>query len=317
MASEQGARKGLVHLVKKTFKQFSDDDCMSLAAGLAYYTIFALPPLLVILIAIGTTVFSRDQVEQTLETQMQGVLTAEQIDGIVARTQEKGAGWIASAISLVVLLVGATGAVAQLQTSLNRVWEVAPDPAVAGWRTFVTKRALSLLLILAVAFLLLLSLVLTSVLSGLGGRITEILPGELGPPVIWGANILVSWLIFTLLFAAVFKILPDAEIAWRDVAVGAAVTALLFMLGQFLLSLYMGNANIGSPYGAAGSLALILVWIYYSALILLIGAEFTQVWARRFGKQIQPSEGAVRAIHRVEHLRDSDTPSPRDVPQPA
>ncbi len=128
------------------------------------------------------------------------------------------------------------------------------------------------------------------------------------------ANILISLIVFSLLFASIFKILPDADITWKDVAVGSVATAVLFMIGQFLLSLYLGNAEVGGPYGAAGSLALLLVWVYYSSLILLLGAEFTQVWARRYGRRIQPSDGAVRAFHQTHHERDPNAPSPKDEP---
>jgi membrane protein len=305
-------KKGIVQLFKKTGAQFSDDDCMSMAAGLAYYTIFALPPLLVILIAIGSAVFEREQVEQALEAQMQGVMDSNQIDEIVSRTQDTGAGITASIIGVVLLLFGATGVVAQLQTSLNRVWEVEPDPELGGIRNFITKRVLSLGMILAVAFLLLVSLVLSSILSAMGSYITDMLPGDFWEPILWIINILVSLIVFSLLFAAMFKILPDAEITWRDVAVGSTATAVLFLVGQFLLGLYLGNAEVAGPYGAAGSLVLVLVWVYYSSLILLLGAEFTQVWARRYGKQIEPSEGAVRAIQRTHREREPDAPSPKD-----
>jgi membrane protein len=283
-----------------------------MGAALAFYTIFALPPLLVILIAIGSAIFDRQQVEQALETQMQGVMDREQIDSIVERTQEGGAGLTASLISLAVLLFTATGVVAQLQTELNRVWEIQPDPERGGIRNFLSKRAFSLVLILVVAFLLLLSLVLSSVISVLGDEATRFLPEGFGGPILWGTNLLLSWLIFTLLFAAIYKVLPDVDITWKDVGVGAAVTALLFLLGQFLLSLYFGNVEVGGPYGAAGSLALVLIWVYYSSLIMLLGAEFTQVWARRYGQRIQPSDGAVRAYHIVRQERDPDAPSPRD-----
>jgi membrane protein len=313
MASDDpGEKKGILHLFKKTVTQFIDDDCMTMGAALAFYTIFALPPLLVILIAIGSAVFDRQQVEQALETQMQGVMNSEQIDEIVARTQEGGAGLTAGLISLAVLVFTATGVVAQLQTALNRVWEVQPDPKRGGIRTFISKRAFSLILILVVAFLLLMSLVLSSVISVLGDEVTSFLPQGFSGPILWGTNLLLSWLIFTLLFGAIYKVLPDADITWKDVAVGAAVTALLFLLGQFLLSLYFGRVEVGGPYGAAGSLALVLIWVYYSSLIMLLGAEFTQVWARRYGQRIQPSDGAVRAFHIIRQEQDPDAPSPRD-----
>lgn len=303
----QPESRGIIHLVKKTFQQFLDDDCMSLAASLAYYTVFALPPLLLILVTIGSAVFEREQVEQALESQMQGVMSAEEMHAMAQRAQETGAGVMASLVSVGLLLFGATGVVAQLQISLNRVWEVEPDPSIGGVRNFISKRILSLAMILAMAFLLLVSLVLTSMLTALGDSVARLLPGEAWQPILWAANLLVSLVVFGLLFAAIFKILPDAEITWKDVATGSVVTAVMFLLGQFALSLYLGNAEVAGPYGAAGSLVLVLVWVYYSSLILLIGAEFTQVWARRYGRRIEPSAGAVRAVRQTQHERDGDT----------
>lgn len=304
---------GVVHTIKKTFQQFIDDDCMSMAAGLAYYTVFALPPLLVILVTIGSAIFEREQVEHALESQMQGVMSADEMHAMIERAEDTGVGVLASLIGIGLLLFGATGVVAQLQLALNRVWEVEPDPQIGGVRNFVVKRILSLGMILAVAFLLLVSLILTSVLAALGDYVGAMLPGEFWQPILWTINLLVSLLVFGLLFAAIFKILPDAEIAWKDVAVGSLCTAVLFMIGQFLLSLYLGNVEVGGPYGAAGSLVLVLVWVYYSSLILLLGAEFTQVWARRYGQQIQPSDGAVRIVRQTHEVRDPDAATPKEM----
>ncbi len=308
----ESEKPGVFHLVKKTFQQFIDDDCMSMAAGLAYYTVFALPPLLVILVTIASAIFEREQVEQALESQMQGVMSANEMHAMIERAQDTGAGVVASLIGVGLLLFGATGVVAQLQLAMNRVWEVEPDPELGGVRTFIVKRVLSLAMILAVAFLLLVSLILTSVLSALGDYIGAMLPGDMWQPILWVVNLLISLFVFGLLFAAIFKILPDAEIAWKDVAIGSVATAILFLIGQFLLGLYLGTVEVGGPYGAAGSLVVVLVWVYYSALILLLGAEFTQVWARRYGQRIQPSEGAVRVVRQTHHERDPDAPSPKE-----
>lgn len=308
----ESEKPGVFHIIKKTFQQFIDDDCMSMAAGLAYYTVFALPPLLVILVTIGSAMFEREQVEQALESQMQGVMSAAEMHAMVERAQATGVGLVASLVGIGLLLFGATGVVAQLQLALNRVWEVEPDPQLGGIRTFIVKRILSLGMILAVAFLLLVSLILTSVLAALGDYVGALLPGEFWQPILWTVNLLVSLFVFGALFAAIFKILPDAEIAWKDVIIGSLATAVLFLIGQFLLSLYLGNVEVGGPYGAAGSLVLVLVWVYYSALILLLGAEFTQVWARRYGQQIQPSEGAVRVVRQTHEERDPNVPTPKE-----
>jgi membrane protein len=147
------------------------------------------------------------------------------------------------------------------------------------------------------------SLVLSRVLSAMGHLIVGMLPGDFWGPVLWVSNVAVSFVVFALLFAAIFKVMPDADVAWRDVWVGAATTAVLFLIGKFLIGIYLGMGDVGAAYGAAGSLVLILVWIYYSSLILLIGAEFTQVWARRHGKRIEPSEGAVRMVRETHAVR--------------
>ncbi len=276
-STSQADQRSFFEIAKTTVKKFYADDCMNMAAAMAYYTIFSLPPLLVIVIMIGSVMFDRQQVEGAIESQMQGVMDAQQIDAMTDRVKDTGSGTIASIVGIVLLLFAATGVLAQLQTALNRVWDVDPESQAGGIKQFFMKRLFSFLMIIVMACILLVSLILTSFLSGVGGYVSELVPGELWRPVLMVMNLLINWLIFTLLFASVFKILPDAGVGWKDVAVGSAVTSLLFMTGQFLLSLYFTNADVASPYGAAGSILLVLVWVYYSAIILLLGAEFTRV----------------------------------------
>lgn len=276
-STSQADQRSFFEIAKTTVKKFYADDCMNMAAAMAYYTIFSLPPLLVIVIMIGSVMFDRQQVEGAIESQMQGVMDAQQIDAMTDRVKDTGSGTIASIVGIVLLLFAATGVLAQLQTALNRVWDVDPESQAGGIKQFFMKRLFSFLMIIVMACILLISLILTSFLSGVGGYVSELVPGELWRPVLMVMNLLINWLIFTLLFASVFKILPDAGVGWKDVAVGSAVTSLLFMTGQFLLSLYFTNADVASPYGAAGSILLVLVWVYYSAIILLLGAEFTRV----------------------------------------
>lgn len=283
-SSNQADQRSYFEIAKKTVKKFFADDCMNMAAAMAYYTIFSLPPLLLIVITIGSVMFDRQQVEGAIESQMQGVMDAEQIDTMTDRVKDTGSGTIASIVGVVILLFAATGVLAQLQTALNRVWDVDPESQAGGVKQFFIKRLFSFLMIIVMACILLVSLVLTSFLSGVGGYVAELLPGELWRPVLMVLNLLINWLIFSLLFASVFKILPDADVGWKDVAIGSAVTSLLFMTGQFLLSVYFSNADVASPYGAAGSILLVLVWVYYSALILLLGAEFTRVTFSEHGE---------------------------------
>jgi len=209
------------------------------------------------------------------------------------------------------LLFGATGAFVSLQTALNRAWEVEPDPKSGGIRNFITKRLFSLGMVLGIAFLLLVSLAVTAALSAVGGALF----GGLGKMFGEILNFLLTFAVITLLFGAMFKVLPDAKIGWRDVWVGAIATALLFVIGKTLIGLYIGQSDPGSTFGAAGSLAVLLVWIYYAAVILLLGAEFTQAWMKMHGRTIEPEAGAVRIVEvkktvgGASHKRDR-TPAP-------
>ena len=284
-------------LVKDTVSEIGDDDVASLSAAIAYYTIFSLPPLLVILVAVAGVWFGPDQVQEALTGQVGGLAgegAAREIRTMIENAGDVGEGTAGKLVGGFLLFVGASGAFGQLQKALNRAWDVRPAPG-GGIRQLVFKRLLSFGMVLTIAFLLLVSLALSAALSALGDQVDGLLPGGV-PAAVWQlADTAVSVGIITLLFAALFVLLPDAKVAWRDVWLGAGVTALLFTLGKWAIGFYLGRSDPGSAFGAAGSLALLLVWIYYTALILLAGAEFTQVWACRFGTRIVPEKGAVRA----------------------
>lgn len=287
-------------LVTDTANDFITHDCQSLAAALAYYTVFALPPLLVLVITIVGFVWNPRQVEGQVQKEMAeliGPQGAGYIQTMVRQAGQFGSG-LTAALGAIVLVVGATGLFAQLQWSLNRVWEVQPDPAQGGLKNFILKRILSFGMILAIAFLLLVSLIISAILSAFGQYIANLLSGDISNTFLQAANFTISLVVITILFAAMFRWLPDARTAWKDVIFGAVVTTLLFLLGRTLIGLYLGNTNLGSAYGAAGSLVLVLIWIYYSSMILLLGAEFTHVWARRHGK-VEPVDGAVRVEQRT------------------
>jgi membrane protein len=285
---------GIVGLLKQTFRDFSADDCPRMAAALSYYTVFALPPLLILILTVVGIVFDPAQVQEAIRGQIgdaMGPEGAQQIGTIIEQADQPEGRGVRALVGVGALVLGATGAFLQLQGALNRAWGVEPDPDAGGIRNFVLKRALSLGMIFGLAFLLLVSLALSAAISMLGDVVGRILPGvSEGFLLLLDFGLSVG--VITLLFAAMFKILPDARIAWRDVWVGAAVTALLFVIGKFALGFYLGRSNPGEAYGAAGSLALILVWIYYASMIVLLGAEFTQVWAERRGAGIEPEEGA-------------------------
>lgn len=298
-------------MLTQTLKEFSDDDCMSMAAALAYYTVFSLPPLLLLIITLAGLFVDPSHVQQAIQQQVGGLVGssgAQQIQTMVENISQRvqgGENALTLGLAIGGLLFGATGAFAQLQQTLNRAWQIAPDPDESGVMNFLGKRLLSLGMILGIAFLLLVSLILSAAISALSGYLTQWLPAGIGEPLLFVVNASVSLLIITLLFAAIFKVLPDARIVWSDVWVGAFGTALLFVVGKLLIGFYLGRSNPGEVFGAAGSLALILVWIYYSALIVFLGAEFTQVWARTKGTGITPDEGAVRVVTETQHIRPS------------
>jgi membrane protein len=291
-------RPGVTGLIKETVKDFLEDDCMDSAAALSYYTIFSLPALLVLMLTIISAVMNPSDVRGGLEGQLQNLMgpsAGEQIRTIIQQADQKpNSGLIPTMLGIAGLLLGATGAVGQLQKALNRAWNVEPDPNQGGLKNFLTKRIFSLGMILVIAFFLLVSLVISAALTGMGDRVNDFLPAGLSGPFLEVLNMVISLAVITLLFAALFKVMPDAKISWRSVWVGAAVTAFLFVIGKFLIGFYLGQSNPGQAYGAAGSLAVLLLWIYYSALILLFGAEFTETWAERRGQGIVPEPGAVR-----------------------
>jgi membrane protein len=284
-------------LLVTTGRETMDDDVPSLAAAIAYYTIFALPPLLVVIVAIAGAVFGPDAVMRALLGQV-GSLVGDDgtaaIEAMIAEAGDLGSGIGSKIAGLAALLIGATGAFGQLQKALNRAWEVEPGPE-SGIKDTILKRLLSLGMIVTIAFLLLASLAVSAVLSAVGDAAAGVAGDGVLAPVMWVVNLVVSLGVITALFAAMFKVLPDVRLAWRDVAVGAFATALLFTLGKFLIGLYLGRSDPGSAFGAAGSVVLILVWIYYSALIVLVGAEFTQAWALKKGAGMEPAEGFVRS----------------------
>lgn len=308
---------GTMGLLKDTFKDFSDDECPVRAAALSYYVVFSLPPLLILILLIASTLFDPAEVQRTLSQQMGGFMGAQgaqEIGNIMQQAERPGGRGLKAVLGIAAIIFGATGSFLQLQSALNRAWEVEPDPRQGGIKNMITKRILSLGMILGVAFLLLVSLALSAALSAVGGMIGRLIPG--GSEVVAQIfNFILSFVVITGLFAAIYKVLPDARIAWKDVWVGAVVTSLLFTIGKMLLGLYLGRSNPGEAFGAAGSLALLLVWIYYSSMIVLVGAEFTQAWAIRKGSGIVPKEGARRMNDEIGDPTKSPLPAPQPLPK--
>jgi membrane protein len=298
-----------IGLVKESVRDFLDDDCPSMAAALSYYTVFSLPPLLVLLLLLLGSLLDPQDIQGTVEARIRdlmGPAGGDQIRTILAHAARPGSGIVATVLGAVALVLGATGVFSQLQAALNKAWKVAPDPQKGGIKQLLLKRAFSLGMVLGLAFVLLVSLVLSAALSAFGNSLTRLLPEGLSTTLLEAINFAVSFGVIALLFAAIFKVLPDARIAWADVWVGAVFTAALFVGGKFLLGVYLGHSNPGEAFGAAGALAVMFVWIYYSSMIVLLGAEFTQTWAVRRGKGIEPERGAVRVVRDVHLVRPAD-----------
>jgi membrane protein len=282
--------KGLWELLKDTGSEWMEDKAPRLGAALAYYTIFSLAPLLVIVIGIAGLVFGHEAAQKQMGAQVQNLVGPEggkAVEAMVTSASKPGSGTLGTVLGIIMLLVGAAGLFTQLQDALDTVWEVEPKPGRGIWGV-VKDRFLSFSMVLGVAFLLLVSLVVSAALSALVGLLGEWKTGVLGHAL----QVVLDLGVITLLFAMIFKFLPDAEIAWGDVWLGAFLTAVLFTLGKFLLGLYIGQSGVGSAYGAAGSLAVLLIWLYYSAQIFLFGAELTKEYADKYGSRIKPAPHA-------------------------
>lgn len=278
-----------------TLKNWFAHDSLAESAALAYYTIFSLAPVLLIVVAIAGAVFGTDAVRGRIVGQFAGLMGREQakmIQTVLQKTQEGKSSGLAAVVGIVTLVVGASGVFAQFQSSLNRIWEVKPKPG-HFFRDFIRKRLLSFAIVVAIGFLLLVSLVVSTGIEALRNYVSQRFAGD----AVWleWANAILSFALFTLLFAMIYRILPDAKIPWRDVWLGAFVTSLLFVIGKWAIGLYMGRAAVTSAFGAAGSIVALLVWVYYASFIVLFGAEFTRAYSRQLeGMPTIPEPGAKR-----------------------
>jgi membrane protein len=279
-------------LMKDAASDWSRDRAPRLGAALAYYTVFSLVPFLVVVIGVIGLVFGEVAAQSAILSQIAelvGEQTAAAIKDMIQRANQPSTGLFATAVAVATLLIGASGVFGQLQDALNTVWGVEPKEGRGVWG-FIKDRFLSFVAVLGTGFLLLVSLILSSALAAFGKWFGGLLP--LPEAVLQLMNFALSFLVVTGLFALIFKLLPDAKVAWRDVWIGAALTSALFTIGKFALGVYLGKSNVASAYGATGSLVLVLLWVYYSAQILLYGAEFTQVYANRVGERIVPTPDA-------------------------
>jgi membrane protein len=271
--------------LREVFYEWQRDDALTLGAALAYYTIFSIAPLLVLVIAFAGLVFGRKAAEGQLVGQIQdaiGPAGAQMIEGMIARASRPASGIVATAVSLLTMGLGASGIFGQLQAALNKIWEV-HGKTRGGVRGHLQRRAAAAAMVLGIGVLLLASLGASAALAIVHEEIQARAP--VLSVVLPFANAALSFAVVTALFAMIFKMLPEVRIEWRDVWLGAVVTAILSGVGRWLIGLYLGRAGVTSVYGAAGSLVLVLLWIYYSAQLLLLGAEFTEVYSRRYGSR--------------------------------
>ena len=303
-------------IVKKTFVNFYNDDSMSYASSIAFYTIFSMPAILIIALSIGTTFYERNVVQEELINQVEqliGMNSEKEITEIISNARFDSESAFAKTVGIITLIFSATTVFASLQTSLNKIWGFKPKPG-RDIVKFIVNRLLSLAMVAVMGFLLLVSLVLDAALAIFQGILSKVMEG-FTLHILNGINMMISFTIITVIFGLIFKVLPDADVKWRDVWVGAIVTTILFTIGKFLIGFYLGNSSFGSAYGAAGSLVIILLWIYYSTIIVLFGAELTSVYTEEIGDRIKPSETAVKVQHvEIEKDENNETTSVNKAP---
>jgi len=286
--------KGIWGLLKDTFTGFIDDKVVKLSGALAYFTVFSIGPMLIVIIFFADIFYGRDAIEGTVFSQIKDLVggsAAIQIQETIKSASLSGKGTVTGIFGVVTLLIGATTVFAEIQDSINTIWGLKPKPK-KGWLKMLLDRLLSFSIVVSLGFLLLVSLIITGLVEALSQHLVKVFP-DLAVLVVYVLNLVITFVVVSLLFAIVFKVLPDAKIKWKDVITGAMVTAVLFMIGKFAITFYIGSSNVSSAYGTAGSLVIILLWIYYSSLILYFGAEFTKAYATVYGGLIQPNDYAV------------------------
>lgn len=280
--------------MKETFNEFIEDNGIKLAAALSYYTVFSLPPLLIIIISLSGFFFGAEAVRGEIFGQINGLVgndAALQIQETIKNVKLSHASTFATILSVIILIIGASGVFVEIQDSINYIWGIKAKPK-RGLIKFLKNRLMSFSMIGSVGFLLMVGLIINSLMDVLNKRLEKVFPIDM-IYLFYTLNIVIVFMIITLLFTVIFKTLPDGKIAWKDSVIGAGFTAFLFMIGKFAIGAYLGNSAQDDIYGAAGSVVLILIWVYYSAIILYFGAEFTKVYALEHGKKIIPNDYSV------------------------
>ncbi|MDI9365602.1 MAG: YihY/virulence factor BrkB family protein [Flavobacterium sp.] len=281
-------------IVKEAYQLFTENKAMRMSAALAYYTIFSIAPMLIVIISLCDIFYGKAAIEGSIYGQIQGFVGKEaalQIEQVIRNaTTSTDITW-ASAIGVASLIFAATGVFAEIQDSINQLWRLKAKPK-KGWLKLIINRVLSFSMVISLGFILLVSLIVNSVLDMIGAQLLKLLP-QVAIYVAYSINLFITFITISLLFAIIFKVLPDARIKWKDVVVGAVTTAVLFMLGKFAIGFYLGTSHVSNSYGAAGSMIIILLWVYYSSAILYFGAAFTRAYALHKGSNIYPNNYAV------------------------
>ncbi|MFN8343934.1 MAG: YihY/virulence factor BrkB family protein [Spirosomataceae bacterium] len=308
--------KKLWEILKDSFTGFSEDKVTKLGGSLAYYTVFSLGPLLVVIISLCGIFLGREAVQGEIYRQLNNFLgedTALQLQVIIQKAAISNKSTMAAIVGFGTLLLGATSVFAEIQDSINVIWGIKAKPK-KNWLKIIQNRFLSFSVIISLGFLLLVSLAITTVLDGFSDRLQSVFP-EVTQVLFYILNQVITFIVISTLFGVIFKVLPDAKIKWKDVLTGAMLTAVLFMVGKFGISFYISQTEIGSTYGAAGSLAILLVWVYYSSLILYFGAEFTKAYAVKFGSAIHPNDYAITVKEVEVEMGKKSVQSKEKVPK--
>lgn len=300
-------------IIKEAYDLFIDNKALRMSAALAYYTVFSIAPMLIVIISLCDIFYGKAAIEGNIYGQIQSFVgkdAALQIEQVIrSATTSRDITW-ASVIGVASLIFAATGVFAEIQDSINQIWRLKAKPK-KGWLKLIVNRVLSFSMVISLGFILLVSLIVNSVLDMVGAQLLKLLP-QVAVYVAYIINLLITFITISLLFAIIFKVLPDARIKWKDVIVGAVTTAILFMLGKFAIGFYLGRSHISSSYGAAGSMIIILLWVYYSAAILYFGAAFTRAYALHKGSNIFPNEYAVW-IKEVELENIASIRAPKNI----
>jgi len=286
--------KGIGQVIKESFSFFGQDKIPKLSGSLAYSTVFSIAPFLIVMISLFGIFLGREAMEGKIYEQLNsffGSGTAAQLQEIIKNASLSGKSKTAAIVGSIILFIGATAIFSEIQESINSIWGIKPKPK-KGWLKFIRNRFLSFSVIIGLGFLLLVSLVVTAMIEAFNEKLQIWFP-DISIIIFYILNLIITLAVVALIFGVIFKVLPDADIQWKDVIYGALFTAFLFMLGKFGLTFYISKSNIGSSFGAAGSLVILLVWVYYSSLVLYFGAEFTKSWAIKFGEPIRPNDYAV------------------------